>query len=61
MDGVILSNHGGRQLDCCISPMETLHNVAAHIDSPILIDSGFRRGSDIIKALCLGANMVCLG
>lgn len=61
VDGVILSNHGGRQLDCCISPMETLHNVAAHIDSPILIDSGFRRGSDIIKALCLGANMVCLG
>lgn len=61
VDGVILSNHGGRQLDCSISPMETLHDVAAKIHSPILIDSGFRRGSDIVKALCLGADMVCLG
>ncbi|MHA3084191.1 alpha-hydroxy-acid oxidizing protein [Acinetobacter sp. ANC 5383] len=60
-DGVILSNHGGRQLDCCISPMETLKVVSQQIEQPILIDSGFRRGSDIVKALCLGAHMVCLG
>lgn len=60
-DGVILSNHGGRQLDCSISPMETLSEVAQAIDQPVLIDSGFRRSSDIVKALCLGANMVCLG
>ena len=60
-DGVILSNHGGRQLDCSISPMEILHDVVASTHSSILIDSGFRRGSDIVKALCLGANMVCLG
>lgn len=60
-DGVILSNHGGRQLDCSISPMETLAEVAQIIDKPVLIDSGFRRGSDIVKALCLGADMVCLG
>lgn len=60
-DGVILSNHGGRQLDCSISPMETLSDVGKAIDQPILIDSGFRRGSDIVKALCLGASMVCLG
>lgn len=60
-DGVILSNHGGRQLDCSISPMETLSEVAQAIDQPTLIDSGFRRGSDIVKALCLGASMVCLG
>lgn len=60
-DGVILSNHGGRQLDCSISPMETLYEVSQTIGQPVLIDSGFRRGSDIVKALCLGANMVCLG
>ncbi|SEO25279.1 alpha-hydroxy-acid oxidizing protein [Acinetobacter sp. yr461] len=60
-DGVILSNHGGRQLDCSISPMETLYDVSNSIDRPVLIDSGFRRGSDIVKALCLGASMVCLG
>lgn len=60
-DGVILSNHGGRQLDCSISPMETLSEVAKSIQQPIFIDSGFRRGSDIVKALCLGADMVCVG
>ncbi len=60
-DGVILSNHGGRQLDCSISPMETLYEVSQTIEQPVLIDSGFRRGSDIVKALCLGANMVGLG
>jgi (S)-mandelate dehydrogenase len=60
-DGVILSNHGGRQLDCSVSPMETLQDVSRCIQQPILIDSGFRRGSDIVKALCLGADMVCLG
>ena len=61
VDGVILSNHGGRQLDCSVSPMETLQEVSRCIQQPILIDSGFRRGSDIVKALCLGADMVCLG
>ncbi|MCW1873056.1 alpha-hydroxy-acid oxidizing protein (plasmid) [Erwinia sp. INIA-01] len=60
-DGVILSNHGGRQLDGNLSPLETLAEVAARIDSPVLADSGFRRGSDIVKALCLGADMVLLG
>lgn len=61
VDGVIMSNHGGRQLDCSISPMETLYEISQSVQLPILIDSGFRRGSDIVKALCLGANMVCLG
>ncbi|MBD2813642.1 alpha-hydroxy-acid oxidizing protein [Xenorhabdus sp. Flor] len=60
-DGVILSNHGGRQLDGALSPMETLSDTAQTICQPVLIDSGFRRGSDIIKALALGANMVLLG
>ncbi|WP_416414252.1 alpha-hydroxy-acid oxidizing protein [Pantoea sp. App145] len=60
-DGVILSNHGGRQLEYNLAPIETLQSVASKIDKPVLIDSGFRRGSDIVKALCLGADMVLLG
>nr|2A7N_A Chain A, L(+)-mandelate dehydrogenase [synthetic construct]2A7P_A Chain A, (S)-Mandelate Dehydrogenase [synthetic construct]2A85_A Chain A, L(+)-mandelate dehydrogenase [synthetic construct]3GIY_A Chain A, (S)-mandelate dehydrogenase, Peroxisomal (S)-2-hydroxy-acid oxidase [synthetic construct] len=60
-DGVILSNHGGRQLDCAISPMEVLAQSVAKTGKPVLIDSGFRRGSDIVKALALGAEAVLLG
>ncbi|GAB7531483.1 alpha-hydroxy-acid oxidizing protein [Pseudomonas sp. 3A(2025)] len=60
-DGVILSNHGGRQLDGAISPMQVLADTVARTDKPVLIDSGFRRGSDIVKALALGAQAVLLG
>ncbi|QAA98395.1 MULTISPECIES: alpha-hydroxy-acid oxidizing protein [Agrobacterium tumefaciens complex] len=60
-DGVILSNHGARQLDGCLSPMETLGNVRNATSAPVLVDSGLRRGSDVVKALCLGANAVMLG
>jgi (S)-mandelate dehydrogenase len=60
-DGVILSNHGGRQLDAAISPLEVLAETRARISAPILIDSGYRRGTDIVKALALGANAVMLG
>lgn len=60
-DGVILSNHGGRQLDCAISPMEVLAESVTLTRKPVLIDSGFRRGSDIVKALALGAEAVLLG
>ena len=61
VDGVVLSNHGGRQLDDCIAPIEALENVRDSVRMPILIDSGFRRGSDIVKALALGADAVMLG
>ena len=61
VDGVILSNHGGRQLDDCLSPMQVLAETRARISQPILIDSGFRRGSDVVKALALGADAVLLG
>ncbi|WP_249674404.1 alpha-hydroxy-acid oxidizing protein [Pseudomonas abieticivorans] len=61
VDGVILSNHGGRQLDGAISPIEVLAQTAASVDAPVLVDSGFRRGADIVKALCLGADAVLLG
>lgn len=62
MDGVILSNHGGRQLDGAISPMRALPAVRMAVgDFPVMIDSGFRRGTDIIKALALGADFVFVG
>ncbi|UTW04091.1 alpha-hydroxy-acid oxidizing protein [Amphritea atlantica] len=60
-DGVILSNHGGRQLDTCVAPIETLAQSVAATDKPILIDSGFRRGTDIVKAIAMGAKGVLLG
>ena len=60
-DGVILSNHGGRQLGDAISPLQVLAETRSKITQPILIDSGFRRGADIVKALALGANAVQLG
>jgi (S)-mandelate dehydrogenase len=60
-DGVILSNHGGRQLDAAVSPLDVLAESRARTSAPILIDSGYRRGTDIVKSLALGANAVLLG
>ncbi|HRP35607.1 MAG TPA: alpha-hydroxy acid oxidase [Gammaproteobacteria bacterium] len=62
-DGIVLSNHGGRQLDGCISPLETLPEVVAAVGehAAVLVDSGFRRGTDIVKALALGADAVMVG
>lgn len=61
--GVVLSNHGGRQLDGAVSPLTVLPEIrhAVGRDLIILCDSGFRRGSDIIKALALGADGVLMG
>jgi (S)-mandelate dehydrogenase len=61
VDGLIISNHGGRQLDSCLSPLEILPAISEVTDLPILMDSGFRRGADIVKAIALGAHAVCLG
>jgi (S)-mandelate dehydrogenase len=61
VDGVILSNHGGRQLDTAISPVEVLAETVHKVSHPVLIDSGFRRGADIVKALAMGAGAVLLG
>jgi len=59
---VILSNHGGRQLDGAISPMRALpYAMEVAGDMSIMVDSGFRRGTDVIKALALGASLVFIG
>ena len=60
-DGVILSNHGGRQLDAAVSPLDILAETRSRISAPILVDSGYRRGTDIVKALVLGEDAVLLG
>lgn len=61
-DGVIVSNHGGRQLDGAISPMRALPGVAAEAGGmAVMLDSGIRRGSDVLKALALGAQFVFIG
>lgn len=62
-DGVILSNHGGRQLDNASSPLRMLPRARAAVgpDFPLMIDGGFRRGNDVLLALALGANFVFLG
>jgi L-lactate dehydrogenase (cytochrome) len=60
---VIVSNHGGRQLDCVSAPLRALPEVVTAVNgrTEILMDSGIRRGTDIIKAICLGARAVLCG
>lgn len=62
-DGIVVSNHGGRQLDGASSTIAALPGIAEAIDGgiEILLDGGIRRGADIIKALALGASGVLLG
>ena len=61
-DGIIVSNHGGRQLDGAVSPLTMLPRVVDAVpNKPVMIDSGIRRGSDVLKALALGAQMVFVG
>lgn len=63
IDGIIVSNHGGRQVDGAISAIAALPDVVAAVDGgiPVLMDSGIRCGADIFKALALGATAVCIG
>lgn len=63
VDGIIVSNHGGRQVDGAISALEALPLIyeVTKGEIPLLMDSGIRRGSDIIKALALGAEAVLVG
>ena len=61
--GVIASNHGGRQLDCCVTGFHALPEIVTAVgkQAEVLVDGGVRRGSDIVKAVCLGAKAVLLG
>jgi len=63
INGVIVSNHGGRQVDGAISTIEALPGVVKAINGqiPVLMDSGIRGGADAFKALALGATAVCIG
>jgi len=63
IDGIVVSNHGGRQVDGAISSLDALPAIAAAAgnDLAILFDSGIRGGADALKALALGADAVCLG
>ncbi len=63
VDGIIISNHGGRQTDGSIATLDALPGIAAIVQNkiPVLLDSGIRGGADVVKALALGANAVCVG
>jgi isopentenyl diphosphate isomerase/L-lactate dehydrogenase-like FMN-dependent dehydrogenase len=63
IDAIIVSNHGARSEDSGRSTIDALPEIVAAVNGrmPILIDSGFRRGTDICKALCLGATGVAVG
>ncbi|CAO3436374.1 alpha-hydroxy acid oxidase [Azospirillum doebereinerae] len=63
VDGVVVSNHGGRNLDCAIAPLRVLPEIVDRIGhkATVLLDSGVTRGSDIAKALALGADGVLAG
>jgi L-lactate dehydrogenase (cytochrome) len=63
VDGIIISNHGGRQLDCTPSTLSVLPEIAtvARGRCAVLLDSGIRRGSDVVKAMSLGAKAVLIG
>ena len=63
IDGIIVSNHGGRTIDTIPASIELLPKIAKVVENkiPILLDGGIRRGSDIIKAIALGASAVMIG
>jgi (S)-mandelate dehydrogenase len=62
-DGIVLTNHGGRQMDHCVSGMDVLPEIVQAVGDrlTVLLDGGIRRGTDVIKALALGAHAVMLG
>jgi 4-hydroxymandelate oxidase len=62
-DGVVVSNHGGRQLDSCIASLDALPEIVEAVEGrlPVLMDGGVRRGTDVLKAIALGAAAVMVG
>ena len=62
-DGIIVSNHGGRNFDSSMAPIEALAPIVDAVGhrTTVIVDSGFRRGSDVVKALAIGAKLVMVG
>jgi (S)-mandelate dehydrogenase len=62
-DGIIVSNHGGRNFDSSMAPIEALAPIVDAVGNrtTVIVDSGFRRGSDVVKALAIGAKLVMVG
>uniref|UniRef100_A0A914MQE4 FMN hydroxy acid dehydrogenase domain-containing protein n=1 Tax=Meloidogyne incognita TaxID=6306 RepID=A0A914MQE4_MELIC len=60
---IVVSNHGGRQLDCCMSTIDALPEIVEAVQDrvPVFVDGGFRTGTDIFKALAIGAQLVFIG
>lgn len=63
VDGIVVSNHGGRQVDGAVASLDALVEVRQAVgrDYPLLVDGGIRRGADVVKALALGADAVLVG
>jgi (S)-2-hydroxy-acid oxidase len=63
VDGIVVSNHGGRAEESLVGTLDVLPEIVTAVNRkiPILIDGGFRRGTDVFKALALGATAVCIG
>ena len=62
VDGIIVSNHGGRRLDGAVAPLRVLPGIVSHAGGmTVMIDGGIRRGTDVLKALGLGAHFVFIG
>ena len=63
IQGLIVSNHGGRQVDGAIGALDALPGITRAVEGqvPVLFDSGVRTGADVFKALALGARAVCIG
>ena len=63
VDGIVVSNHGGRNMDSAPAPIQVLPDIVKEVDGrmAVIVDSGIRRGSDIVKCIALGADMVLAG